>query len=1192
MGEFSWAYIDADALVSASGPTGSVQFRVGDAEGKSAISGSENFIYHTASSLLAVTGNVEISGTLTANQYNINVVDKTVTNISASGNTKFGDTSDDTHQFTGSIFSNGNVTLGDAASDVVTIAGQLTASSQARVAGALTAASDFTVLGDTQLGNAVDNSITVKGTTTHESNVLVQDNKTLLFGSNSDASIQYDEASVNRLIISGSAAGTDITGNVHIADDLFVCGTIAACSPLRLSGSNIQFTGSMSFGESGDATDIQGPLTGTQGVLIPDDKKAIFGTDSDSHISYDEATQNRLIISGSATGLSIGGGSIALDYGAGKAINSGTLAGPGSFIGLASDNTLVLAASAITIDNDSDNRITTAKGDGSLNAEANLTFDNNKLSAIGQISASLGVTGSSLNTAETTINATHISSSLNISGSNFHVGRFIRHAGDSDTFIDFTADDINIQAGGVNFIDITQDTTNEITFNETAADIDFRVEGDSDSHLLYTNGGTNKVGIGVDTPDHKLTVSGDISASVNISGSAFYGSGANLTNIPASAIDAAGSDTQIQFNDSGDLAGSANLTFDNNKLSAIGQISASLGVTGSSLNTAETTINSTHISSSLNISGSAFYGDGSNLTNVGAVGANTQVQFNNDGVFGASANLTFNGSKLSTIGQISASLGVTGSSLNTAETIIDSTHISSSLNISGSAFYGDGANLTNIPADAVGAAGGDRQIQFNDSGDLGASANLIVRSSGDVVVTGSLILTGSGQSLITLDTRDADNLKEIVFNKDGSPAAAIQINSAEHMFIENENTKDIILRANNQNALRVIGSQRRVIVGAVSKTAANADLDVEGSAMVSGSFTVSGSSTIGFNAFHTATVAGQLTASLGVTLGENSFIASDKNIVFGSSGESVIQYNSGISKMVISGSSSGMEIKGHAVSLDFPGGTVKSGSLAGGGSYLGLDSNHNLVLASVSAPPAGSNKQIQFNDAGSAGASANFTFDDTAGAEELILTGSMEVMSGSTTVFEIKTGNENDEKGTVRGRMLHVKETLFDLTSGAQARTGRYVSIGPSTIINSSLTRNNGFLSPFSGKLVSITYQFGAGGGNQDNSKGNCGFAMKTADVNALNGNSMESAVVATSFVTASSWPGNNCVGSINVQTGDGALGGMANVTGSFAFGTGSAVGIFFQSNDSTGNNFPGQCAFTFVFELDQLDPMISGSGN
>ena len=40
---------------------------------------------------------------------NINVVDKTITNISASGDTKFGDTADDIHQFTGSVYVNGAV---------------------------------------------------------------------------------------------------------------------------------------------------------------------------------------------------------------------------------------------------------------------------------------------------------------------------------------------------------------------------------------------------------------------------------------------------------------------------------------------------------------------------------------------------------------------------------------------------------------------------------------------------------------------------------------------------------------------------------------------------------------------------------------------------------------------------------------------------------------------------------------------------------------------------------------------------------------------------------------------------------------------------------------------------------------------------------------------------------------------------
>ena len=98
------------------------------------------------------------------------------------------------------------------------------------------------------------------------------------------------------------------------------------------------------------------------------------------------------------------------------------------------------------------------------------------------------------------------------------------HEGDTDTFINLTDDDINIQAGGVNFIDITQDSTNEITFNEAGADIDFRVEGDADINLLVTNAGTDRVGIGTNSPSSKLQVDGDltathVTASGNISGS-------------------------------------------------------------------------------------------------------------------------------------------------------------------------------------------------------------------------------------------------------------------------------------------------------------------------------------------------------------------------------------------------------------------------------------------------------------------------------------------------------------------------------------------------------------------------------------------------------------------------------------------------------------------------------------------------
>lgn len=61
------------------------------------------------------------------------------------------------------------------------------------------------------------------------------------------------------------------------------------------------------------------------------------------------------------------------------------------------------------------------------------------------------------------------------------------------------------------------------------------------------------------TASNTLQVLGDITASVNISASAFYGDGSNLTGITTAP---AGSDTQIQFNNAGAFGSSTNLTYD------------------------------------------------------------------------------------------------------------------------------------------------------------------------------------------------------------------------------------------------------------------------------------------------------------------------------------------------------------------------------------------------------------------------------------------------------------------------------------------------------------------------------------------------------------------------------------------------------------------------------------------------------
>ena len=96
MSEFGWAYVVGS---QAGGVSGSVQTARPDL----GLTGSQQLIYDHRTDTLTLSGSMFISGSITANQYNVNVVNETVTNISASGNTKFGNTTDDLHVFTGSL---------------------------------------------------------------------------------------------------------------------------------------------------------------------------------------------------------------------------------------------------------------------------------------------------------------------------------------------------------------------------------------------------------------------------------------------------------------------------------------------------------------------------------------------------------------------------------------------------------------------------------------------------------------------------------------------------------------------------------------------------------------------------------------------------------------------------------------------------------------------------------------------------------------------------------------------------------------------------------------------------------------------------------------------------------------------------------------------------------------------------------
>jgi hypothetical protein len=76
------------------------------------------------------------------------------------------------------------------------------------------------------------------------------------------------------------------------------------------SDTQIQFNDGGSFNGTTNLTVAGTVASASADFLVKDDTKLIFGNDKDAEIEYDEGTTNKLIISGSATGLEIKGNSI------------------------------------------------------------------------------------------------------------------------------------------------------------------------------------------------------------------------------------------------------------------------------------------------------------------------------------------------------------------------------------------------------------------------------------------------------------------------------------------------------------------------------------------------------------------------------------------------------------------------------------------------------------------------------------------------------------------------------------------------------------------------------------------------------------------------------------------------------------------------------------------------------------------
>ena len=122
-----------------------------------------------------------------------------------------------------------------------------------------------------------------------------------------------------------------------------------------------------------------------------------------------------------------------------------------------------------------------------------------------QFTGSISVTGSVI-VDQLDLNSNAISSTL-----------------DTDVFM-------NLGTTGFSF---EANTGDKFIFNANQNNVDLQYASENNQNIFYIDASEDRIGIGTNSPGEKLTVHGNISASGDVTASAFKGDGSNLTNLPS-----------------------------------------------------------------------------------------------------------------------------------------------------------------------------------------------------------------------------------------------------------------------------------------------------------------------------------------------------------------------------------------------------------------------------------------------------------------------------------------------------------------------------------------------------------------------------------------------------------------------------------------------------------------------------------
>ena len=330
-------------------------------------------------------------------------------------------------------------------------------------------------------------------------------------------------------------------GVVTTSNDLYVGGDLYISDDLvldNITGNSLKITGLSTFvGHVGLSTGltVAGVTTFNQDVQFPGAAYNVLWDQATSKFKFDDSAQ---LVFGSASG-----GDMKLFHQSGNSTirnETGQFRIAGNDIRLQTQNhsedyLLAVDGGSVSIFHNDVKRLeTTASGvditdtlnvagvstfvgnaqfNGNVSIGGTLTYEDvTNIDSVGLITARSGV--------RITDGGLIVTAGISTFDADIYVAGNIRHKGDTDTYIEFTGDQIRLIAGGKPLIHAEESTIDTVIINDGSNDLDFRVEGLNDEHLIFSDGSTDRVGIGSAIPKAKL----DVNGTLNVAGvSSFVG---------------------------------------------------------------------------------------------------------------------------------------------------------------------------------------------------------------------------------------------------------------------------------------------------------------------------------------------------------------------------------------------------------------------------------------------------------------------------------------------------------------------------------------------------------------------------------------------------------------------------------------------------------------------------------------------